>query len=44
VVVSCKAWQSGFDPAAKLAEIAENKIIWQESLERLPRTLSTKMV
>ena len=25
-VISCKAWQSGFDPAAKVAEIAGNKI------------------
>jgi hypothetical protein len=26
VVVSCKAWQSGFDPSAKVAEIIEDKI------------------
>ena len=26
VVVSCKAWQSGFDPASKFIEITENKI------------------
>lgn len=26
LAVSCKAWQAGFDPAAKVREILENKI------------------
>lgn len=25
--VSCKSWQSGFDPAVKIAEISQNKIV-----------------
>ena len=27
LVLSCKAWQTGFDPAAKISEINENKIV-----------------